>query len=76
MTNELADMTIQRDHWLEIAREKDAEIVRLRKQIARLGLHINALRGEVILVLGTDDFEAVKKGWDRSADEPPEGGAT
>lgn len=38
--NELADMTAQRDHWLEIAREKDSEIERLQKdnQLLRSGL--------------------------------------
>lgn len=38
------------------------------KWIARLGLSINVLRGDVIRLLGTDDFEAVKKGWFQPAE--------
>lgn len=32
----LNDMTVQRDHWLETAREKDAEIERLRGALSRI----------------------------------------
>jgi len=35
-SNALAEMTTQRDHWLEIAREKDGEIERLRVGLERL----------------------------------------
>lgn len=44
MTKELADMTMQRDHWLEIAREKDAEIERLLSALRRLHAKIGAQR--------------------------------
>jgi rubrerythrin len=31
----LTDMTVQRDHWLEVAREKDQEIEHLQKELRR-----------------------------------------
>lgn len=46
MDQRLVEMTAQRDHWLQIAREKDAEIERLNAENERLSDYIKGLPDE------------------------------